>query len=274
MNDLLEVYERLGSALTADPQMCLAYAAALLDPIRDEEVELNSQYDILPFALHMTRHVFPDVYAKVVEALHRGTNDAELDRILCEGISAYGIPLDNLEWIGWGVPIPGLGIRLEDPDCLEQNSEIVPLLTVFGIPSVSFAIDCADVDDTLEVPDIAYRAASMLASDLILHEDERWQQVGWAVAWVFSCSGNSTVDYTDEDLSEFQPLEWDRENVAFAVEIIDEADDLLAKAQAGLRYLKESSDLVRVLHRNIDRVLHTDSCQQKPRKLDWGCPRT
>jgi hypothetical protein len=51
-----------------------------------------------------------------VEAVRRGASYAELDHLICGAITERGIPLDNLEWIGFGIPMPAYGAVLEDPD--------------------------------------------------------------------------------------------------------------------------------------------------------------
>ena len=123
--ELLQTYQFLAAGLRLDPCLCLANAVAWLDPLWGEEVEYD-EADALYFGLHVVRRAFPDIYADAVEAMRHGATAIQLDQIICGGISAYGIPLENVEWLGWGIPLPGYGARLEDPDFYEQHPEVVP----------------------------------------------------------------------------------------------------------------------------------------------------
>src|SRR5690606_35482540 len=98
--------------------LLLASAVATFDPYWDnfasiEDAEIDYETDPLTIALQVTRGAFPDIYADAIERMRAGAPYAELDRLLCRGISAKGIPLDDLETIGWGIPLVAVGIDLE-----------------------------------------------------------------------------------------------------------------------------------------------------------------
>ena len=40
------------------------------------------------------------------------------------------------------------------------------------------------------------------------------------MGWLFSCTGNSSIDYNDDAMCECQPLSWDKDDLDFALEII------------------------------------------------------
>ena len=52
-------------------------------------------------------------------------------------------------------------------------------------------------------------------------------------------------------LAEMQPLSWSPDDIAFAIEMIEEADGILRDVQAGLEILKTTPDLMAALERNI-----------------------
>jgi hypothetical protein len=124
------------------------------------------------------------------------------------------------------------------------------LLAPFGI-----AISERDTY-SVDVPECVYPAGRALAASLLEQTDLALRQVGWAFGWLFSCTGNSLIDYTDEALSEIPPLSWSAEDVAFAIELIEEADGILRDVQAGIDHLKQSPDLRAALERNV-RTLYT-----------------
>ena len=113
-----------------------------------------------------------------------------------------------------------------------------------------------------------------MASSLVKQTDERWQQVGWALSWLFSCTGNTLIDCDDEALAEIEPLAWDVENVAFAIEIMTEADGILKDAAAGLVLLEAQPKAFHVLSENVDRayrkLTHRKDKNREPHiRLRW-----
>jgi hypothetical protein len=101
------------------------------------------------------------------------------------------------------------------------------------------------------VPEGIHQVGSTIASSLHEQNDPALRQVGWLFGWLFSCTGNSLVDYTDEALSEIQPLSWSPEEIDFAVEMIEEAIGIMSDAMAGLDVLKTTPDLMAALERHL-----------------------
>lgn len=251
MNDLLQTYALLATGLRADPQLCLASAVVWLDPMwQTGEDDWNMPQDedgTLTIALRVIRKAFPDVYVQAVEAVRRGASYAELDRLICNAITERGIPLDNLEWIGFGIPMPAYGVELDNPDFYTWHPDVLPLLTCFGISPEPNPYQ-------IDIPICAYTAGRLIAADLQQHEHETYRQISWLMQWLFSCSGNSSVDFCDEDMCGFQPLSWETDELAFAIEIIQEADGIMADALAGLAFINGQPDLLAALQHNVRRI--------------------
>ena len=75
-----------------------------------------------------------------------------------------------------------------------------------------------------------------------------------AMAWVFSCSGNSLIDYDMDELYEMESLEWTPHDIAFAIEMIAEADRMMAEVVAGLVLLEKDAyrqDLKRMIRKGM-----------------------
>ena len=245
MNPLIRMYEQLAPALTADPLLCLAAAVAAFDPFwaefDDEDIDYES--DPLDIALQVTRSAFPDIYAEAVERIRAGAVYQELDRLLCQAISAKGIPLDDLDTIGWGIPLQAVGVDLEDPEFYAVHCDLPPVLLPFGIV-------CPEGETyRVDVPDGVFAVGCAIARSLYEQTDPALRQVGWAFGWLFGCTGNSLIDYTDETLGEIPPLSWSKDDIAFAVELIQEADGILSDVQAGWEHLKTTPELRAALNR-------------------------
>ena len=71
-----------------------------------------------------------------------------------------------------------------------------------------------------------------------------------------------------------QPLSWSAEDVAFAIEIIDEANEIMASAERGIRLLHSQPDVMAALERNIKRLYRTirkngDAQKELRLRLRW-----
>ena len=247
MNPLAELYQQLALSLTVDPLLLLASVVAAFDPFWADfdDTDIDYETDPLTIALQVIRGAFPDIYAEAIERLRAGTPFAEMDRLLCQAISAKGIPLDDLETIGWGIPLNAVGVDLEDPEFYAVHSDLLPILAPFGI-------DLPEGETySVDVPECVYPTGRVIAASLHEQPDPALQQVGWLFGWLFSCTNSSLVDYTDEALAEIPPLSWSPDDIAFAVELIEEADGIMGDVQAGIEILKSTPQLQSALERNV-----------------------
>jgi hypothetical protein len=229
--------------------------------------DLYDEGDGVGMALCITRSAFPDIYAGAVERIRSGASEKELDSFICGEISQRGIPLDNLEFLGYGIPLTACGIELSDPDLYAARPHLLPLVALFGIRPEPGHYN-------VEVPDCAYTAGRIIADSLVQQDEERLKQVGWALAWLFSCSGNTLIDFDDESMAEIPPLSWDENDLAFAIELIEEANGIIGDVNAGLTLLEATPILFTALEANIQRTYQTlakqKGKQDEPRiRLEW-----
>lgn len=268
MNDLLDSFGLLAAAMLDDPLLALANAVVWLDPLWEtNEGNLYDEGDGIGLALCITRSAFPDIYAGAVECIRFGATERELDSFICGAISQRGIPLENLEFLGYGIPLNACGIELSNPDLYTARADLLPLVELFGIRPEPGHYN-------VEIPDCAYTAGRLIADSLVQQDDERLKQVGWALAWLFSCSGNTLIDFDDESMAEIPPLSWDENDLAFAIELIEEANGIIGDMTAGLTLLEANPSLFTALEANIQRTYQTIAKQKgkkdEPRiRLEW-----
>ena len=269
INDLLQAFGLLAMSVQEEPLLCLANAVAWLDPLWEfsDDVYEYEDGDHVGLALYITRSVFPDIYAGCVEQMRCGASYNELDNYICTEITKRGIPLDHLEYIGWGIPLTACGVELVSPEWHDAHPHLLPLLNLFGIQPET---GCYSV----EVPECAYEAGRLIADSLTQHGDKRWQQVGWLIAWLFSCSGNTLVDFDDEALADVPPLEWDEDGLAFALELIAETDELMSDVFAGMELLQSQPEMWAAMSENVKRVYKALAKQKGKRnasriRLEW-----
>jgi len=267
MNAVLDAYHGLAYALTTDPLLLLASAVATFDPFWSAfDDDCDGEEPPLDIALRVTRSAFPDIYAEAVEHLRAGAVYADMDKLLCKAISTKGIPLDDLDMIGWGVPMTAYGLDLEDPEFYAVHEDLLPVLAPFGL-------HLSETDGyRIDIPEAMYAAGRAIANRLHEQTDPVLRQVGWLYGWLFSCTGNSLVDYTDETLSEIPPLSWSKDDIAFAIEVIEEAEGIMSDVQAGLVALQTRPELLMVLERNIDKLNQYDKQGKRhgqPLVLEW-----
>lgn len=273
MNALRETMTFLSDALAADPVTALAHCAAWLDPVglmtEADDYDFIGEDDPVEMALWVTRRAFPDVYADAIRALRAGAGHIEIDNLICAGLSEHGLPADNIEYLGWGIPLPAYGVTLEDADFYPANPEAARVLAAFGVSPEPNPY-------RIDIPQFCYTAGHLLGADLIEHPDPDWQNVGWALGHLWSCTGNSVVDWDWETLAEIEPLGWSPDEVEFAVEIVREADEITAKAHAGLKWLCANESEFETLQRNIQLVYHTLTTKGKDHaaqlQLEWSSP--
>lgn len=349
MTDLFTLQTALAQAINADPVLRLAHTVAWLDPLWQEADDFDlpeGEDDVLPAALHILRRAFPDIYFEALLAIRRnGTAGYAaiypmLDHLICDAVQQQGIPLENLEWIGYGIPLPAYGAVLDDPDFYTAHPDTIPVLECFGIspepnpytivvPEVANKAAEIVADDlmqqaderwrqvawltrwlfsqtsnscvlcgiqkqkstsnimphTVTIPDTAYTAGRIIAADLEQQANQRYRQVAWLLKWLFSCSNNACVDWNDEMMSSAEPLWWNKDDIALAVEIIAEADTIMADARAGLQWLLSEPQVFIALWNNVGRLYH--ALEKQPERephlrLTWpdlaslnhsaGCP--
>lgn len=245
MNVLTETCAQLSAVLTADPLLLLASAVATFDPYWNMPEDDENEPDPLEIALHVTREAFPDIYAEAIEQLRFRAAYADLDRLICKGITAKGIPLDDLYVMNWGIPLRACGAELTEPEFYEAHPDLHPVLALFGI------VPPDDDAQPFIAPERAYDIGRALALHLLEQDDPALRQVGWLLGWLFSCTGNSLVDCSDEALNDFEPLAWSKENVDLVIEMIAEADEIMGDAMAGLASIKAHPTLLSAFQDNI-----------------------
>ncbi len=264
MTDLVQLQELLVTGMNTDPMLCLANVVAWLDPFWDDFTDEDDDYagdDSLGLALRVVRNSFPTIYVQVIEQLRDGWSWDDIDRFVCREIEKLGIPLENLEWMGYGIPLPSYGVRLEEPDFYQSHADLIPLLAPFGI-------DPTADDDTVDVPEYAHIVGQFIAEDLEQHPDERYRQLSWLMQWLFSCSGNSVIDLDYDTMCEFQPLTWDKDDLGFAIAIIQEADEIMPEALKGLAFLQSKPEVFAAVDDNVQRIYKALSKQPKEKQRD------
>ena len=268
MNDLLRLQATLTEALTHDPQTALALACVWLDPLwigaHDLDLIENEYDDPLYNALVITRRCFPSVYAEAVEALHQNQTAQQIETIITDGIEQAGIPVEHLETLWWGIPVPAYGVMLDDPDFHTDHPDALPILECFGFDS-----------ETLDMPTNAYAVAEVIAESLQAEGRESCEDATVLLSFLFSFSQNSVISWDYETMCEIEPLQWIPEDVEFAIYMIAEANELLSQAMTAMQYLNETPAALSQLHQNIQFVQSKGKTRDvnafiERHQLDWS----
>lgn len=249
MNDLLQTYTFLNQAMQSDSLLCLAQAVCWLDPLwRGYDEDFYHDPDgILSAALVVTRQLFPDLYVDAIDKLRQGATYTTVDQLICEGISNTGIPLDNLEYLPYGIPLPAYGVELNDADFYTTHPEVIPILACFGISPEANPYH-------MTIPDCVYTAAEIIATDLAKRPEEQYQQVAWVLLWLTSATNNSICDWDAELMMEVEPLAWETNDLAFARVMIEEADEIMGDVLTGLYWLTSEPAVMQAMQDNIHRI--------------------
>jgi hypothetical protein len=271
MTTFLSYQSALAAAVDADPVLRLAHAAAWLDPLRgildDDDIEATAYGEdpdaAVTMALHVTRRNFPEIYIDTLDALRTGQSYNAIDTLVCTAFNEKGIPLDSLEWLGWGIPLPAYGVELDDPEFWSLHPDATPVLACFGISPEPNPYQ-------IEVPDVAYRAAQRVETSLREQSDPTWQQVAELIGWIFGLCNNTVVSASPEIIADYQPLSWDPDDVEFAIEMIAEADDIMADALTALQVLNEHPTALQTLQTNVQKLYQQKGINSNDRpQLTW-----
>jgi hypothetical protein len=268
---------QINRALAADPQTLLALTAAWLDPLAilkdhdhlaaDTLADFYYAGDRVGEGLYVTRNCFPDIYASAIGKLREGrTIQAVLDFIDDEIERQTTIPTSQYDTghaYAYGIPMPWYGFDMDDPDFRRHYKEEWHLIQLFG--GDINADESDSTMTTMDLPDNIWLIAYVLRWSLMEYRHSPLHETLMnAIAYTFSCSGNSSVDYSHTVGCEFQPLWWTSEEVEFASIICQEADDIMSSAQIGLANAYDPA-IQRTLREKID---HAARCVQT--RLDKG----
>ncbi|MEM9955263.1 MAG: hypothetical protein AAF846_26890 [Chloroflexota bacterium] len=250
IRDYLAQASQINQTLIQDPKTLLALTVAWIDPLsilKDqailEEEELADYYyagDRVGESIHVARNCFPDIYASAINKLRKGESsrrvldfiDVEIENQTGILVTAYG----EGHAYAYGIPMEWYGFDMGDPDFYDEREDEWHLASLFGIyleedPEHDYLKEIKSPDDAWEV---AYTLKWSLQAycHSPLHET-----LMNAIALTFSCSGNSSVDYSANVGHEFYPLQWTPDEVAYASLINREAAEIMQSAVIGLTHI-------------------------------------
>lgn len=232
--------------IKSSPVHSLAYLAMLLDPFNSppaiHEYNSGSDENILFSALLVLRK-FPRAYIKVIKVIREidgsWLDDEHFDHLeylISDEMEAEGFPHMNLDDVAFG-----------------------------AIPMFSFAVDWSwhSKDSESRYYSVNHKHADALAKNLGIEdecpsetarfklvcdyltsaEDPRWVDVSAAIQWLLGFSGNTLVDYTEDDMSGIEPYYFiNGDDLAHAREVIDDANSIMQAVARGLSFLNDNPD--------------------------------
>ena len=270
MNDLQQTYNFLTKQMASDPVLNLASAVVWLDPIWFEDADpddFDDEQDVVGMALRVLRKAFPEIYIDAMERIRAGATYHEIDSLICAAVNEKGIPLDNLEFLGYGIPMDAFGVELECAEFYDEHPDLVPILALFGVHPEADRY-------SVEVSEAAYQAGRAIAISLEDHPDLRYRDVGYLMQLLWAFSGNTLISWSQDMLAEIPPLSWNTEDIALAIEIIEEAEEIIESAQRGIQFLQSQPDVMKALGRNIKRLYRAiekngDTQKEVKLRLKW-----
>ena len=279
INTYLAQASQINRVLVQDPQTLLALTVAWLDPLAilkdhdvlaDEDlIDFHYAGDTIGEGLYVTRNCFPDIYARAISQVREGREIREvLDFIDDEIERQTNIPTSQYDTghaYAYGIPVPWYGFDMDDPDFRRHYKEEWHLIQLFG---GEIEVDEGNsIMTPMNLPDNIGLIAYVLRWSLFDYRHSPLHETLMnAIAYVFSCSGNSSVDYSHSVGCEFQPLQWTPEDVEFAQIICQEAEAIMSSAHVGLANAYDPA-IQRTLRKKID---HASQCVQT--RLDKGMP--
>ncbi len=231
-----------------DSKQSLIQAIAWFDPMSlnesqtaDDNFDAYAEDEIM-VGMYICRACFPAIYAGANALLMQNRSEREIERYLCEGISAHLVTsVDSLEEARYGPPLECYGI---DATLLSEGDEpshpmhrVTALFELFGI-----SLNRTSQESTWSQ---AGTAALVLRLSLENHSGQIYQDLFLLLAWLFSASGNSLVDWSQDEMWEsgVEMFCWTPEDIAFVNEMTREAQDIMASVWRGLTTLEQDTAL-------------------------------
>ncbi len=263
INDLQMAPLLLSTLFTDDPRLSLIQAIAWLDPASlegnppDEDVEFNYDgEDELTSALHVCRRCFPEVYAAANQLLLQGVSPQDVEHYLCTGINAHLVtPLDHLEDSRYGPPLECYGV---DVTLLESADESEQPYTLFAPAFALFRITVGH-DHPADVWQRAGIAATVLQHSLENRTAPPYEDLCALISWMFSISGNTLIDWSQEALWEngTELPDWTLDEIDFINDMTHEAHEMMDAVIRSKEALEDDTVLCNALERNLKHIFKT-----------------
>lgn len=239
-----------------DPKQSLIQALAWFDPISlNEPLSPDDDFDAyaedeITVGLHICRACFPAVFAGANALLMQNAPEPIIKQYLCEGMNAHLVTgITSLEEARYGPPLECYGIDatlLSEGD--EPNHPMHRTTAIFSLLGIRFE------DTTWEGGWSRARTASqVLQLSLESRRESVYQDLALLLAWLFSTSGNSLVDWSQEEMWESgaEMPAWSPDEVEFVNEMTREAQEMMIGVWRGLTRFEQEATLRQAFARNL-----------------------
>ncbi|MBN1121799.1 MAG: hypothetical protein JXJ17_12025 [Anaerolineae bacterium] len=257
-------------AMQNDVRISLANTAAWLDPLRllepglIEEAYFDGAYEEDPdalamYALSVARRCFPSVYCELVEGLRAGWDFRQIESAFCAGLRrAYPhLELEALYDMVYGVPLPFVGLDVTSPEFLDDHPDYAALLAdTFDLhpvstPATRWRNPYAVINENNF--DAQQPIARHVIKSLIAQDCQPCADLAFLLMFLFSCTGNSLLDFSANAYWEvgFEPLDWEPDALSMTDEACREMTIVLYAVGRSMQRLAEDDALSSALKTNI-----------------------
>lgn len=269
----------LSALMDSDPRLALVNAIAWLDPATLTQGAADPRYiefdydaeEPLTIGLHVCRECFPIVYAGAIQLQWQGADERTIERFILEGMGAYlVVPPQVLEELRYGPSVDFCGLYLNtlEPEDADNPpfDQLLPLFGLFGLT--------AGGDEPDEVQSTVFIVAKVLVQSLTTRRESVYIDLANLLTWMFSFSGNTAIDYTEEAFWEngYDTAEWTLSDVALIDDINREAHEHVTSAFRAMNALESDLDLRRAFTRNIKAVTNAIHKYQQQKGTDNARP--
>jgi len=246
--------------MQSSPTLALLQAVAWFDPtsLHDPtgEAYIDFDYDAedeLTAGLHVCRACFPNLYASANALLMQGWPERDLARFMCEGINAQLVtPIESLEALRYGPPLECYGV---DPTLLAEVDE--PEHLIYRSRAIYALFDLAIDSDEMDGEwSSAQLVADILHHSLKAQSASDYHDLNALLSWMFSASGNSLVDWSQDAMWESgaEYPDWSLEDIDFVNDMTREAQDIMRAAESGMTLVESDAAVRKALQHNIQIV--------------------
>ena len=257
---------------------------SILDCIQPQSTEWTEEEDTeIEETFTIIRNTFTEYYPEVIQRINLGQNISQTLDYLKEQIEKDWLievtAYEDTNIFAWGgIPLFGKGCVPENDewwDHLDNREEYETLFHALGIRKIKsqwydseswelyhsenngshLAAKILTQTIDLSSPDAPGNIMNMYADEYEPHITpitDNLRAIYFLLKYIYGCTGNSIMDMSHEDLSELTPLDWSRQDVELAYQMIRESDEIDMHVSRGLQIVKEKGPLYEELIDNIE----------------------
>lgn len=262
-DDFADLSLFLQQAASDDPLLALSSAYAWLDPLavpailNDVEEEALAECE-MSRAVLVLRDCFPETYIRVIGTVRHHHTWQSVQHLIISAVNQHilGPGIQTIEELGFYIPYESTAVALFDTTFDSYKDSFKQLVQdILGWFKVTYDAETGSLDECHYWE--AGTAAEVLAISLRGLDNQHAADLAMLLEWVFSRTGNTLADCTDEELADsgLPYPEWSCSDIELHNEVQAEAYAIVEQAERGYQMITSCPDLIQCVIKNAQKTL-------------------